>query len=495
MFSDEEDNHLDVVQCNTLRSDESVMLRRPSDEEIAQIIEDMVSQVKRNYNLRNRVVGCSSGSPSGIFIKKTKGDEKQAQNKQKVTDTANKTKLKKNVNFTKPIVAYKVKAKPLVDIVSPLQEKDKGQRKDNLNVVTHEEDREVTAIRQDVVVPKYVPIDMRKLLSQIIVKNPLLEMMRIEEHKVKALSWVKGAFSSNTQSSTKANEIVSGGDSIENQCSEIISEIPQIYLDANAANVISRIVDPFFLSLIVNGKLLRNCMIDSGASNTIMPIEIMRSLGLKVDSPHGRCQAMYSREVPIIGTIKALPYRLTTFPDKLLTMSVLVVDIPPHYGMLFSRKWSAQIGGSIQCDLSFATFNIDGDNVKVSREGRTPHMIEINDDHLNCCVDVDIENFKLEEIVPLVEEIDPLAVELKEQQDGLGQMYFDGAFSKEGLGARFLFISPSGTTFKYSFSLTFQCTNNTAKYEALSLGLNIAIKHGIKCLKVFGDSELVVAQV
>ena len=41
-------------------------------------------------------------------------------------------------------------------------------------------------------------------------------------------------------------------------------------------------------------------------------------------------------------------------------MSVLVVDIPPEYGMLLSRKWSAVMGGSLQCDLSFATFNIDG---------------------------------------------------------------------------------------------------------------------------------------
>ena len=68
---------------------------------------------------------------------------------------------------------------------------------------------------------------------------------------------------------------------------------------------------------------------------------------------------MDKRAVIVIGTINALPYKLTTCPNKELTMSVLVVDIPPQYGMLLSRKWSDAMGGSLQCDLSFATFNID----------------------------------------------------------------------------------------------------------------------------------------
>lgn len=58
-----------------------------------------------------------------------------------------------------------------------------------------------------------------------------------------------------------------------------------------------------------------------------------------------------------------------------------------------------------------------------------------------------------------------------------------------------MFISALGITFKYSFLLTFECAINTTKYEALILGLDVAIKHGIKCLKVHGDSQLIIAQV
>ena len=43
-------------------------------------------------------------------------------------------------------------------------------------------------------------------------------------------------------------------------------------------------IDPFLLSLVVNGKTLKNCRIDLGGSNTVMPMKVMESLGLKVDT-------------------------------------------------------------------------------------------------------------------------------------------------------------------------------------------------------------------
>ena len=134
-------------------------------------------------------------------------------------------------------------------------------------------------------------------------------------------------------------------------------------------------------------------MIDYGASNIVMPSEIMKELGLKVDTTQGRCCSMDKREVTVRGTINALPYKLTTYPNKELTMSVLVVDIPPQYGMLLSRKLSTTMGGSLQCDLSFSTFQIDG-NLVVDREPKSVYMIEeeIEDDMTNF-VDIDVNAF------------------------------------------------------------------------------------------------------
>jgi ribonuclease HI len=46
-----------------------------------------------------------------------------------------------------------------------------------------------------------------------------------------------------------------------------------------------------------------------------------------------------------------------------------------------------------------------------------------------------------------------------------------------------------------SCRLEFECTNNTIEYEALVQGLKKDIDLGVKELKVFGDSEIIVRQV
>ena len=41
-------------------------------------------------------------------------------------------------------------------------------------------------------VPPSIPIDMFSFLSQMTIKVPLSEMFKIEEHKNRALAWIKG---------------------------------------------------------------------------------------------------------------------------------------------------------------------------------------------------------------------------------------------------------------------------------------------------------------
>ena len=65
--------------------------------------------------------------------------------------------------------------------------------------------------------------------------------------------------------------------------SGIMSQIPQMFLDDSSIAYFHDI-DPFFLNLIIKGRTLKNCMIDSGASNTIMPFKFMETLGLTVDT-------------------------------------------------------------------------------------------------------------------------------------------------------------------------------------------------------------------
>ena len=73
------------------------------------------------------------------------------------------------------------------------------------------------------------------------------------------------------------------------------------------------------------------------------------------------------------------------------------------------------------------------------------------------------------------------------------QMYFDGA-SRSGphgqiiAGVGVVFISPHGHVLPRAFSLTEQCSNNVAEYNALLVGIQIAKELEVQYLEAYGDS-------
>ncbi|KAK4397616.1 hypothetical protein Sango_1237100 [Sesamum angolense] len=75
------------------------------------------------------------------------------------------------------------------------------------------------------------------------------------------------------------------------------------------------------------------------------------------------------------------------------------------------------------------------------------------------------------------------------------KMYFDGSSHKEGAGAGVVFVTSEGEVLHYSFTLTQNCSNNVAEYQALILGLEIAIDAKQLPLKVYGNSQLLVNQL
>ncbi|XP_059310872.1 uncharacterized protein LOC132062290 [Lycium ferocissimum] len=64
------------------------------------------------------------------------------------------------------------------------------------------------------------------------------------------------------------------------------------------------------------------------------------------------------------------------------------------------------------------------------------------------------------------------------------KMYFDGAAQRDGAGAGVVFVTPQGEVLPYSFTLTQRCSNNVAEYQALILGLEMAVD-----MKRFCDSR------
>ena len=74
-------------------------------------------------------------------------------------------------------------------------------------------------------------------------------------------------------------------------------------------------------------------------------------------------------------------------------------------------------------------------------------------------------------------------------------MFFDGAARREGTRAGVVFVSPQRQILLYSFALNELCSNNVVEYQALIIGLQMAIEMGISQLEIFRDSKLVINQI
>jgi hypothetical protein len=75
------------------------------------------------------------------------------------------------------------------------------------------------------------------------------------------------------------------------------------------------------------------------------------------------------------------------------------------------------------------------------------------------------------------------------------KLFFDGSACREGQGIGVVLVSSKGAIFEQLVRLEYFCTNNQAEYEAIMLGLQILSSIGVKYVKAFGDSLLVMQQV
>jgi hypothetical protein len=281
-------------------------------------------------------------------------------------------------------------------------------------------------------------------------------------------------------------------------------------------------VPPFYISLRIHGMFSHNAMFDSGASHNLMPKVIMDSLGLDITIPYKDLFSFHSREVKCLGLIKDLVVILYQIPEKSLIMDVVVVDVPPKFGMLLSRSWEAKLKVMLEIDLSYTTILVFGEQRRLYRENHLAYMISDKDNqenHPKYDIDTDMgstmfyndicpqeirlkssEGKKDERNQQSTEakqdpERDDLASTPQDTEEGWWHMDFDGAVSKEGAGAGIWVRPLEGQPKLFSYKLSFHCTNNVAEYEALVLGLKVLKDIKATKIHIYGDSELIINQV
>ena len=89
----------------------------------------------------------------------------------------------------------------------------------------------------------------------------------------------------------------------------------------------------------------------------------MDSLGLDITRPYKDMHSFDSREVKCLVLIKYLVVILHQIHEESLIMYMVVVDVPPKFGMMLSRSWESNLKGTFQMDLSYATIPIFGEQI------------------------------------------------------------------------------------------------------------------------------------
>jgi ribonuclease HI len=134
---------------------------------------------------------------------------------------------------------------------------------------------------------------------------------------------------------------------------------------------------PFYHSLLVNDKVLHNCMLDSGATSNVITKKLMEQLKLRISRPNHNICALGSQTIEVHGSIKGLQVYLATFPNIMIEMDIVVIELPDVWRMLLNRKTTTDLGGSLQMDLSYATIPTpDGGTFKLNREAYRKYHVE-----------------------------------------------------------------------------------------------------------------------
>jgi hypothetical protein len=118
-------------------------------------------------------------------------------------------------------------------------------------------------------------------------------------------------------------------------------------------------IPPFYISIENHDVALHNCLVDTGATNNIMPLVVMEALGMNCTKYYETGESIYaidSRKVPAYGEIKEFYAWITTPPHIITVFNIIVVDLPLAYGVVLGRYWSSMIGGYIMNDGSCMMF-------------------------------------------------------------------------------------------------------------------------------------------
>ena len=95
-------------------------------------------------------------------------------------------------------------------------------------------------------------------------------------------------------------------------------------------------IPPFCISIEDHDVSRYNCLVDIGATNNIMPLAVMEAQGMNCTKYYETGESIHaidSIQVPTYGEIKDFYAWITTTPHIITVFNIIVVDLPPAYGV------------------------------------------------------------------------------------------------------------------------------------------------------------------
>ena len=120
--------------------------------------------------------------------------------------------------------------------------------------------------------------------------------------------------------------------------------------------------------MLLKGRKLINCIINSSVFDNIIPYSIAKVLGLTLTKNYGKCYSTDEKKVPPIDKVKDTQTVLETYLDRRLKLTILVEKIPTSNGMLLSRTFCRDMGGEIKMDWSEEIIPVGNKKVRLTSE-------------------------------------------------------------------------------------------------------------------------------
>ena len=115
---------------------------------------------------------------------------------------------------------------------------------------------------------------------------------------------------------------------------------PKVLIDANVniAQQSSNPVKPppFYVTIIIGKHLVHNCMIDSGATSSVMPKKIVDQLGIKYETLEKGVVQLDGTAIETVGVIRNLDLTLHSCLSFSVPMDIYIIDLHPYFSICLS---------------------------------------------------------------------------------------------------------------------------------------------------------------